>query len=146
MVYFEDPGTVIDAPVKFGREYLVSEQYWPAHSKSARNFRVNETLKTTAVLSAERYLNGKWSTFLSKSGDFPPCCVCDEEVEGDFTGTRFVILYRPKGNQTQVDVYGDVQSKVFTSAEAKRVFLRLLESADMDDASAIAALRETQSR
>ena len=146
MVYFEDTGTVIDAPVEFVWEYLVSEHHGPAHSTSARNFQVKETIGLTSLISGERYLNGKWSTFVSKSSDFPPFCICNEELEGDFAGSRFVLLYRPRGDQTQVDVYGDIQSKVFRSDEAKKIFLKLLENAYLDDESVISRLRKKQSR
>jgi len=145
MVYFEDTGTVIDAPVWFVWDYLESEHHGPAHSRNARNFQVKETVGRTALVSAERFLNGKWSTFVSKSSDFAPFCVFNEEVEGDFAGTKFVILYRPKGNQTQVDVYGDVQSTTFHMDEAKRIFLQLLENAYLDDVVVIAELRKKQS-
>jgi hypothetical protein len=144
MVYFEDTGTMIDAPVGFVWDYLESEHHGPAHSKSARNFRVKETVGPTTLVSAERYLNGKWSTFVSKSSDFAPFCVCNEEVEGDFAGTRFVLLYHPRGNRTQVDVYGDVQSTVFDPDEAKEVFLRLLEGAYLDDVAVISELRRKE--
>jgi hypothetical protein len=145
MVYFEDIGTIVDAPVAFVWDYLESEHHGPAHSKSARNFQVKETIGSTAVISAERYLNGKWTTFVSRSSDFAPFCVCNEEIEGDFAGTKFVILYRPQGLQTRIDVYGDVQSTVFDSSDAKRIFLQLLENAYLDDASVIADLRTKQS-
>ena len=146
MVYFEDLGTVIDAPIGFVWDYLESEHHGPAHSKNARNFQVKETVGPTALVSAERYLNGKWSTFVSKSSDFAPFCVCNEEVEGDFAGTKFDILYRPKKNQTQIDVYGDVQSRVFGLDEAKEIFLKLLENAYLDDVAVISELRKQQTR
>jgi hypothetical protein len=146
MVYFEDLGTVIDAPIGFVWDYLESEHHGPAHSKNARNFQVKETVGPTALVSAERYLNGTWSTFVSRSSDFAPFCVCNEEVEGDFAGTKFVILYRPKRNQTQIDVYGDVQSKVFGPDEAKEIFLKLLENAYLDDVAVISELRKQQNR
>jgi hypothetical protein len=145
MVYFEDTGTIVDAPVAFVWDYLESEHHGPAHSKNARNFQVKETVGSTAVVSAERYLNGKWSTFVSKSSDFAPFCVCNEEIEGDFAGTKFVILYRPQGLQTRIDVYGDVQSAVFDLPEATQIFLKLLENAYLDDAVVIAELRKKQS-
>jgi len=142
MVYFEDTGTIIDAPVWYVWEYLESEHHGPAHSKNARNFQVKETVGSTALVSAERYLNGKWSTFVSRSSDFAPFCVCNEEIEGDFAGTKFVILYRPKGNLTQIDVYGDVQSSVFDLDQAKEIFLKLLENAYLDDVAVISELRK----
>jgi hypothetical protein len=100
VAYFEDTGAVIDAPIAQVWAYLVSEDHGPADSESARNFEVKETVGPTATVSAERFLNGKWSTFVSTSSDFSPFCICNEEVEGDFAGTKFVILYRPEGHRT----------------------------------------------
>jgi hypothetical protein len=146
MVYFEDTGTVIEAPIDSVWEYLVSEHHAPAHSKSTRNFQVKETIGSTAVVSAERFLNGTWSGFVSRSTDFPPLCICNEEVEGDFAGTRFVVLYRPHGTRTQVEVYGDVQSRVFAPEEARRTFLQLLESAYLDDSAAMREIHKNRHR
>jgi hypothetical protein len=142
MVYFEDTGTVIDAPVGFVWDYLESEHHGPAHSKSARNFQVQETVGSSTLVSAERYLNGKWTKFVSRSTDFAPFCVCNEELEGDFAGTKFVIIYRPQKDRTRIDVYGDVQSAVFGLDEAKAIFLKLLENAYLDDVAVIAVLRK----
>ncbi|HXW67358.1 MAG TPA: hypothetical protein VEL82_05740 [Thermoplasmata archaeon] len=146
MVYIEDTGSLIDAPIDFIWEYLGSEGHGAAHSGSARNFRVRETIGSTAVVVAERRLHGRWSTFVSRSTDFPPFCVCNEEIEGDFAGTKFVLLYRPEGNVTRVDVFGDVRSSVFDGAEAKRIFLGFLQSAYEDDTRAIRDLRARRAK
>ncbi|HTW39758.1 MAG TPA: hypothetical protein VMF04_02720 [Thermoplasmata archaeon] len=143
MVFFEDTGAIIDAPLDLVWKYLASEPHGAAHARSARNFEVTETAGPMSVVAAERLLHGKWTRFVSKSSDFPPLCVVNEEVEGDFEGTRFVILYRPEGNVTRVDVYGDVRSKKFPDAEAHRIFLEFLQGAYEDDAKAIAELRRT---
>lgn len=140
MVYFEDTGAVFDAPIEYVWEYITSEHHGSAHSRNARNFEVKETIGSTTTMSAERLINGRWSTFLSRSTDFPPFCICNEEVEGDFAGTKFVILYRPHGRQTVVDAYGDIQSKVYPGNEAKRIFLGLLQGAYEDDSLAMQEL------
>jgi hypothetical protein len=144
MVYFEDTGTLIAAPLEFVWEYLVSEHHGPAHAKSARHFEVRETIGATAVIAAERFLDGHWKRFVSRSTDFPPFCVCNEEIEGDFAGTKFVLLYRPVGGQTQVDVFGDVQSTEFPPEVAKRRFLGLLEAAYLDDLPVLLELRRVR--
>lgn len=146
MVYFEDLGAMIDAPVTTVWEYLLSEDHGGAHSGSARNFQVKETVGSTSVISGERFFNGKWSAFLTKSTDFPPFCICNEEVQGDFAGTKFVLVYRPRGSQTQVDVFGDIQSNAFDAESARSHFLKLLEGAHNDDVAAIAVYRKKRSR
>lgn len=141
MTYFEDIGGIISAPIDFVWEYLVSEHHGPAHERNARNFEVRETVGRTSLVAAERLFRGKWSAFVSRSTDYPPLCVCNEEVEGDFAGTTFVIIYKPEGNVTRVDVYGDVRSTVLPPDEARREFLELLQGAYEDDIAAINELR-----
>jgi len=138
MTYFEDTGNIIDAPIELVWAYLSSEHHGPAHAGSARNFDVKETVGSTAVISADRLMNGRWARFVSKSTDFPPLCICNEEVEGDFAGSKFILVYRPKGNQTQVDVYGDVRSSGMDPNTARAAFLKLLEGAYLEDVLAIA--------
>jgi hypothetical protein len=145
MVYFEDTGAILDAPIEYIWEYLVSEHHAPAHRKSTRNFEVREVVGSTSLVAAERQLHGRWSAFASRSTDFPPLCICNEEVEGDFAGTKFVVVYKPEGRVTRVDVYGNVDSKTFPPAGAKREFLALLQGAHEDDDAAIRALRSRPS-
>jgi hypothetical protein len=146
MVYFEDTGAILDAPIEFVWEYLVSEHHGPAHRNSARNFEEREVVGSTSVVAAERHLHGRWSAFVSRTAAFPPLCICNEEIEGDFAGTKFVIVYKPEGRVTRVDVYGNVESKTFPPAEAKREFLALLQGAYEDDDAAIRALRSRTPR
>jgi hypothetical protein len=140
MTYFEDTGALIDAPIELVWEYLSSEFHGPAHARHARNFEVRETIGETALVYAERFQDGAWQPFVSKSTDYPPLCVCNEEIEGEFAGTKFVVVYRPQGKVTQVDVYGDLRSG-HPPPEARRRFLGLLQSAYEDDVEGIAALR-----
>ncbi len=142
MAYFEDVGTVIYAPIEFIWAYLVSPHHAPAHAKSARGFTVRETAGATSVVASERRLGGRWSPVVSRTTDFPPFCVLNEEIEGEFQGSKFVLVYRPSGTKTRIDVYGDVQSRGSEPAEARRTFLRMLGQAYREDAAVIAHLRE----
>jgi hypothetical protein len=142
MVYFEDTGSVIDAPLDVVWTYLASEQHAAAHARTARNFEVRETNGSTSVIWAERLVRGRWTPFLTRSTDFPPFAIGNEEIEGTFAGTKFVVLYRPVGPRTQVDVYGDVRSPALESDEAKALFLEVLAGAYDDD---LAQMRRTPS-
>jgi hypothetical protein len=137
MVYFEDLGSTIEAPIEVVWEYLESEQHGDAHSARARNIKVREAAGPTSVVSGEHLDHGTWSPFCQRATEFPPLCTCIEELEGDFTGTRFVLLYRPEGEKTRVDVYGDVQSRVLDPKTALSQFLKRLESAYDDDLAGI---------
>lgn len=144
MTYFEDTGSVIEAPIDEVWEYLVSDDHGKAHARNARSFEVRETVGPMSIVAAERLLNGRWSTFVTKSTDFPPFCVCNEEVEGDFAGTKFVLLYRPDGPLTRVDVYGDVRSSTLDPESARQTFLELLAGAYDDDMRAMRARRASK--
>jgi hypothetical protein len=146
MVFFEDTGAIIDAPIDYVWQYLDSDHHAAAHARNARNFEIRETIGSTSLIAAERLVRGKWSVFVTKSTDYPPLCAVNEEVEGDFAGTKFVLLYRPEGNVTRVDVFGQVESPVLAPEEARRVFLELLQGAYEDDASAIRRLRAEKTK
>jgi hypothetical protein len=146
VVFFEDKGAIIDAPIDYVWQYLSSEAHGGAHSGNARNFELKETIGATSLVSAERKLHGSWSSFVSKSTDYPPVCIVNEEVEGEFAGTKFVLVYTPEGNVTRVDVYGDVRSKVCAPDQAKRLFLELLQGAYEDDAAQIRKHRQILGR
>jgi hypothetical protein len=145
-MYFDDKGAIIDAPLDYVWQYLLSEQHGPAHARSARNFELKETVGATNLIAAERNVRGNWSTFLSKSTDYPPLCIVNEEVEGEFAGTKFVVVYTPEGNVTRVDVYGDVRSAVYPPARARELFLEMLQGAYEDDAAQMRRLRTSDHR
>ncbi len=145
MVYFEDTGTLIAAPIDFVWEYLASERHAEAH-RDVRNFRLLKTEGTTSTVRFERLLHGTWTKGVNRTTEFPPFCICIEEIEGTFAGSRFVLHYRPVGNQTQVNVYGDVRSKQVTPARAKRLFLDTLEGAYLADVPVLLAFRRERAR
>jgi hypothetical protein len=141
MVTFEDTGAILDAPLDAVWKYLGSADHGSAHAQNARHFQVRETVGAASVISAERRFRGNWTPFVTRSFAFPPICTVNEEIEGDFAGTRFVVLYRSEGNVTRVDVYGEIRSPHLPDAEARRGFLELLQGAYEDDESSIRLLR-----
>jgi hypothetical protein len=143
MVFLEDKGAILNAPIEEVWKYLTSEGHGSAHRGSARNFEVKETIGATNVISAERKVRGQWSAFVTKSTDYPPLCIVNEEIDGDFAGTKFVVVYTPEGKVTRVDVYGDVQSRIHAPDQAHRIFLELLQAAYEDD---IAQMRADRAR
>ncbi len=137
MTHFEDVGSLLDAPPEIVWRYLVSDAHGPAHRDHARNFRVPAAAGGAGTVAAERLLDGQWRPFVSRSTDFPPVCVVNEELEGEFAGTKFALVYRPAGERTRVDVYGDVRSAVFPADVAREKFLLLLAGAYEDDVAGL---------
>lgn len=146
MVFIEDNGAIYDASLEDLWQYLASPEHGSAHAGSARNLRVTSTDGPNALTSAERRLEGRWTAFVSKTSGFPPLCVCSEELEGDFAGTKFVSVYRPEFHVTRVDLFGDVRSPVFPPEEAHRKFLATLQVAYEEDVRGLRAYRERAGR
>jgi hypothetical protein len=141
MAFIEDKGAILDASIEEVWQYLTSEGHGLAHRGNARNFAVKETIGDTQVVAAERKVHGEWSAFVTKSTDYPPLCIVNEEVEGDFAGSKYVIVYTPEGKVTRVDVYADVRSRVHAPEQAHRLFLELLQAAYEDDVAQMRADR-----
>lgn len=142
MTYFEDVGSGIPVSFETLPEFLASAVHGGAHAHDVRNFRVLKTEGPTTTMSFERLHERRWSASVDRVTEFRPFCVCVEEVKGMYAGTKFVLLYRRAGKRTRVNVYGDVRSKVYPASEAKRLFLRALESAHREDITALLAWRK----
>ncbi len=145
MVYFEDLGAVIDAAGPELSDFLDSELHGGFHT-GARNFEVKERAGSTVVIAFERLIEGTWSRAACRVTDFAPFCVCVEEIEGELAGTKLVLIRRPKGDRTQVDVYGDIRSKTFDEKAALKFFLDDLESTHREDVNALSIYRQSKTR
>ncbi len=142
MTYFEDSGDSIPLPIEVVVKFLNSPEHGRAHAKDVRNFKVVKTEGRTMTLSFERFRDGRWTPALSRLTTFPPYCFFVEELKGTYAGTRFVGIHRPAGKRTRVDIFGDVRSRVYSPAEAKRRLLRTLGDAHREDLAAIRAWRK----
>ena len=145
MTYFEDTGDSIPLPFQRVIQFLDSAEHGGAHAGDVRNFKVVKTVGLTTTLSFERLRDGKWTPAVSRLTVFPPFCYCVEELKGTFAGSRFVGIHRPAGKRTRVDLFGDVRSKVYPPAKAKRLLLRTLAKAHREDLAAIRAWRKRHS-
>ncbi len=137
MVYLQDTGARFDLPLADIWAYFSSDRHSAAHVRSLRNVRGRRLAGAASLITAERYYRGQWTRFLTRSTVVPPLCIVNEELEGLLAGTRFAMVYSPKGSQTQVDLYADVESKKIPASELEFTFLELIETAYREDRAAL---------
>ncbi len=111
MVYFEDMGSTIDLSLDELQSFLDSDEHGSVHADDVRNFEMVENVVPTIVVNFERMFEGQWKKSRTRMTSFRPYCNCVEELEGVFAGSRFVVVHRPDGPKTRVDVFGDIQCK-----------------------------------
>jgi hypothetical protein len=142
-VYFEDLGSTLDIPLEEMESFMDSSEHSSIHSKDVRNFAVAETAGPTIVLTFERMIDGHWKPSRSRVTSFPPYCRFIEEIEGDFAGSRFVVVHRPDGAKTRVDLFGDIQCKGKSPEQIRKYWQSTLDKAYDED---MAALQKFQDR
>ena len=143
-VRLADVGTVYDVPIYVVWKYMVSRQHAPAHRKSARFLSAKEVGPNSAIVTAERVIEGRWSRFVVRSTDYKPVGVVNEELEGPFAGSTILFLYSPRGRRTSVKVYADLASETIPRHRRAHVFRRLLESSYREDLPALTAFAKAQ--
>lgn len=142
MVYFEDMGATLDIPLEQMESFMESDEHSSVHSEDVRSFAVVETAGPTIVLTFERMIDGHWKPSRSRVTSFPPYCRFIEEIEGDFAGSRFVVVHRPDGAKTRVDLFGDVQCKGKNPEQVRKYWQSLLDKAHDEDRAALRKFRD----
>ncbi len=138
MVYIEDRGSVFDAPLEIVWKYLFDGEAHDKVHKSTRNPSFKPISKTSFIYSSERNFDGSWIPESMRQSVFPPLGMSTEWLEGAFAGSKMFYLYSPKGNnKTQIDVFGDFQSKTITGNDLEQAVRKFLEGEYSDDAPAI---------
>ena len=108
MIYFEDRGTVLDAPIDVVWDFMLkdNEFHSKAHQKSLRNMKWKNLNEITAEGTCEVVRGGKWRKMKFRITNVPPYVRIVEEFEGRYAGQKMLFLYIPKGkNKTAVDVF-----------------------------------------
>ncbi|MHB1909510.1 MAG: hypothetical protein ACYCQJ_11680 [Nitrososphaerales archaeon] len=138
MVFIEDRGSVFDAPLEIVWKYLFDGEAHDKVHKSTRNSSFKPISKTSFFYSAERNFNGDWIPESIRQSVFPPLGMSTEWLEGPFAGSKMFYLYSPKGkNKTQIDVFGDFQSKTIPGDDLEPRVNKFLEREFRDDAPAV---------
>ncbi len=133
MVYVEELGTLLDAPIDIVWEYMASEQHDLAHRDGLRYLTVKELTPSSRRIDAERRRQGRWERFAGRTTDLAPVGILNEELDSSMTGTAMALVYSPRGGKTQVDVYGEIVSSTIPERELAREAREIVESACTDD-------------
>jgi hypothetical protein len=138
MVFIEDRESVFDAPLEIVWKYLFDGEEHDKVHKSTRNPSFKPISKTSFVYSSERNFNGDWIPESMRQSVFPPLGMATEWLEGPFAGSKMFYLYSPKGSRrTQIDVFGDFQSKTISESDLESRVKKFLEGEFSDDAPAV---------
>lgn len=139
MVYLKDEGSEFDAPIDFVWKYIFGGEGHDKSHKTTRNPKFKEISDITIEYGSERLLRGKWAPDRMRITMVPPISVTTEWLDGVLAGSKFVYVYRPVGEKTRIDVYGEFTSPTLTPQEVEAAAREFLEEEFHADAPVIKA-------
>ncbi len=137
MVFLVDEASEFEAPIDFVWKYIYGDKAHDAAHTTTRNPKFAKYSDITLLYGSERYLRGKWLADQLRISMFPPVAVVTEWLEGVLAGSKLVYLYRPAGEKTRIDVYGEFTSKTLPAHEVEPAAREFLDSEFAADAPAI---------
>ncbi len=108
LVYFEDRGTVLDAPIDVVWDYMLTDNEFhsKAHHTTLRNMKWKDINEITGEGTCEVVRGGKWDKMRFRMTTIRPFVRIQEEFAGRYAGQKMVYLYTAKGrNKTAIDVF-----------------------------------------
>ncbi len=133
----DQEGSLFDAPIEVVWRFLQSPDAHGTSHKGQRNRSVSPTSDTSFVVSWEQNMNGNWVKVANRITLFPPLGMASEAIEGPLAGSRVFTVYTPKGDKTEVSVFGDMHSKLVPESQLEPTVRGAWERAYNDDAEAI---------
>lgn len=128
MIYFEDRGTVLDAPIDVVWDFILKDNvYHPkAHQTGLRNMKWKDLNEITGEGTCVVMRGVKWRKMKFRITTIPPFARIVEEFGGRYDGQKFVLLYTPKGRKkTAVDVFVYTRKKL--AKEMRETFAKAHE-------------------
>jgi hypothetical protein len=97
MTYFEDRGTVLDAPLEVVWDFIEKdEEFHPtAHVTTLRNFGAKNLSEVTSFIRREVQEAGRWRKMVARLTTIRPSVRILEALEGPYAGSKTVHVYRP---------------------------------------------------
>jgi hypothetical protein len=139
MVHIKDEGSHFDAPIATVWAFLQSPPDHGTSHKSVRNAQMKPVSENVVMISQEQNMNGQWVKTANRITFHPPLAVVIDVVEGPMAGTKMVNVYTPKGEKTQIDVYGEFVSPTIPAAQLEAAARGNLEAVFNEDSAAIKA-------
>jgi hypothetical protein len=139
MVYLKDEGSEFDAPIDHVWKYMDDGEAHDAAHKTTRNPKFEKVSEITFVYASERLLRGKWTPDRLRISMFPPVFAAFEWLDGPLAGSKFVYVYKPRGEKTGIDVYGEFVSNTLAPGEVEATAREFLDSEFDADAPAVRA-------
>jgi hypothetical protein len=135
MTYFEDRGTVLDAPLEVVWDFIEKdEEFHPkAHGPTLRNFESKELSEVTRLIHCEVLWGGHWRKMVTRFTSIRPAVRINEWLEGPYAGSKFVLLYSPRGRRTAVDILCYMHSSELSPEEIKRETLGTFAKSHAED-------------
>jgi len=140
MVHIEDVGSHFDAPIELVWKFIQSDRDHAESHSDRRNVHGEPAGPNMMKVTWEQNVQGNWVKVANHVTMFPPVAVLVDSTEGPLAGSKFLMVYKPNGAKTGVNVYGDFHSKVIPAAQLEPMVLASLESAFNDDSAAIRAM------
>ena len=137
MVYVQDEGSRFDAPLEVVWEYLSAGEAHDRAHRSTRNPKFEPISHSSFTYSAERHVGDDWIPETTRFTVLQPLGIAAEMLDGLLAGSKMVYVYKPKGRQTEIDVYGDFHSKMVPPAVLERTVLQFLASEYEEDEPAL---------
>jgi len=137
LTYFEDRGTVLDAPLDVVWDFMQNdEKFHPrAHGSTLRNFKARRLSEVSIRLRCEVRdgVGDGWRRMVARMTTIRPAMRVVEELEGELGGSKMVFLYTPRGKRTAVDIFCYMRSSTLSPTEIRRRTLASFASAHRED-------------
>ena len=141
MVFLRDEGSVFDAPLDTVWRFVSSRDL---HAAAHRHRRVRRRRLSgnSGRYSWLQPFDGRSVRFTMRWTAFPPVGIAYDVLEGPFTGSRFFLFYRPKGNRTAVSVAGEFVSPSLPAEKVPAAVGRFFAKEFEQDQAGIRAARK----
>lgn len=141
-----DVGTVLDAPIDVVWDYIMRDrEFHPqAHRDVLKNFKWEKVDDKTVMTSCDVFRAGRWMKLEARATTVEPYVRFNEELAGPYAGTTFILLYRPRGDKTAVDVFGELVSETLSPDELEREWTQILSETHDQDAPFLAKYVESR--
>jgi hypothetical protein len=110
------------------------EEFHPtAHAATLRNFKAKDLSEVTSLINCEVRWGGHRRKMVTRFTSIRPAVRINEELEGPYAGSKFVLLYSPRGRRTAVDVLCYMHSSELSPKQIKRETMKTLAKAHAED-------------